>query len=111
MSARMMCAVALCSAVVGIGCHHRVTATAVTPTNPPPAPAVTPPPPAPPAPPRVAANRPAPSLTDEELFRRKSLQELNAERPLTDVFFDLDGDTLRDAGRSTLQRDAAWLSK
>jgi peptidoglycan-associated lipoprotein len=55
--------------------------------------------------------RPAAPLTDDELFRRKSLDQLNAERPLNDVFFDLDGDTLRDEGRTALQRDAAWLSK
>src|SRR5215472_18797795 len=111
MSARMMFAVTLCSAAVGMGCHHRVTATAVTPTVPAPAPTVTPAPPAPPAAARTSVARPSAPLTEEELFRRKSLEELNAERPLNDVFFDLDGDTLRDEGRTALQRDAAWLSR
>jgi peptidoglycan-associated lipoprotein len=111
MSARMMFAVTLCSAAVGMGCHHRVTATAVTPTVPAPAPAVTPAPPAPPAAARTSVARPGAPLTEDELFRRKSLEELNAERPLNDVFFDTDGDTLRDEGRAALQRDAAWLSR
>jgi peptidoglycan-associated lipoprotein len=107
----MMFAVTLCSAAVGIGCHHRVTAAAVTPTVPAPAPTVTPAPPAPPAAARTSVARAAAPLTEEELFRRKSLQELNAESPLNDVFFDYDGDVLRDDGRTVLQRDAAWLSK
>jgi len=111
MSARMMFAVTLCSAAVGIGCHHRVTAPTVTPKVPAPAPTVTPPPPAPPAAARTSVARPPAALTEDELFRRKSLQELNAERPLNDVFFDLDGDALRDDGRTALQRDAAWLAK
>jgi peptidoglycan-associated lipoprotein len=49
--------------------------------------------------------------TEAELFRRKSLSDLNAERPLSDVFFDYDQNTLREDAKSTLQRDAAWLAK
>ena len=32
-------------------------------------------------------------LTEEEIFARKSVDQLNAERPLGDVFFDLDEPT------------------
>ena len=49
--------------------------------------------------------------SDEELFRRKSLDQLNAERPLSDVFFDYDQNTLRDDGRRALQDDARWLKR
>ena len=34
-----------------------------------------------------AAPKPAP-LTEEQIFAQKSLDQLNAERPLADVFFD-----------------------
>ena len=50
-------------------------------------------------------------MTEDEIFARKSLADLNAERPLTDVFFDLDESTVRDDARSALQRDADWLKR
>jgi peptidoglycan-associated lipoprotein len=88
-----------------------VPAAAATPA--PPAPAARPAtPPAPPPPPARAAREAAPRpLSEEELFRRKSLEELNAEHPLADVFFDYDKDSIRDDGRAALQRNAAWLAK
>jgi peptidoglycan-associated lipoprotein len=39
------------------------------------------------------------------------LNELNAERPLGDVYFEYDQHALRDEGRRALQQDAQWLSK
>ena len=36
---------------------------------------------------------------------------MNAERPLGDVFFDLDKSEIRDDGRSALQKDADWMKK
>lgn len=63
-------------------------------------------------PPPAAAARPAAvPLSEDELFRRKSLAELNAEQPLADAFFDYDRDTLRDDARRALQGDASWLSR
>jgi peptidoglycan-associated lipoprotein len=50
-------------------------------------------------------------MSEEDLFRLKSLDELNAEHPLADTFFDYDQNALRDDARATLQKDAAWLSK
>jgi outer membrane protein OmpA-like peptidoglycan-associated protein len=102
-------------AFAGAACHTRPPATSPTRTAAP-APASAsarppaPPPPAPP-PPRTAAAPPAAPLTEAELFRRKSLAELNAEHPLSDVFFDYDQTTLRDDPRRLLQQDAKWLSK
>jgi len=86
---------------------------------PPPAPAPPPPPAvpaAPPAPPPPPAPAPAPpatprALTDEEVFSRKSVEQLNAERPLTDAFFDYDKSDLREDGRASLQKDAEYLKK
>ena len=100
-------------ALTGAACHTRPPA--ITPArtmSPAPAPAVPPRPPAPaPPPPRsVAAAAPAP-LTEAELFQRKSLDELNAEHPLSDAFFDYDQNTLRDDAKRALQQDAQWLAK
>jgi peptidoglycan-associated lipoprotein len=64
-----------------------------------------------PAPPPTPAARPAAPLTEEELFRRMSLDELNAEHPLSDVYFDYNQNVIRDEAQATLQRDAAWLAK
>jgi peptidoglycan-associated lipoprotein len=66
-------------------------------------------PPEPPALPRV--DEPAAPLSEEESFRRKSLDELNAEQPLALVHFDYDSSLLRDDARATLQRNAAWLMR
>ena len=106
--------VLLVIALVGVACHARPPATSPTRTAAsPPAPALTapapPPAPAPPAPPRPVAS-PKP-LTEDELFQRKSLNELNAEQPLRDAFFDYDQIELRDDAKLALQQDARWLAK
>jgi peptidoglycan-associated lipoprotein len=92
-------------------CHKAPPAS--TPNRTTPAPSTVPArPPAPSPPPPAAAARPEPArLTEAELFQRKSLDELNGERPLGDVFFDYDQNTLRDDARRTLQQDAQWLAK
>ena len=100
----------LISGLVIAGCHHAPPAAMVTPPRPPAVSAAPARVPAPPPPPPRAAAAPAP-LTEAELFRRKSLDELNAERPLTDVFFEYNQTALSDAARTELQRDAAWLAK
>src|SRR3954469_12338932 len=96
-------------AIAAAGCHKKVPAPAPAPPPPPPptAPA-TPPPPAPPPPAAAPAPRP---LTEEEIFARKSVEQLNAEKPLDDVFFELDKSDIREDGKTTLQRDADWLKK
>jgi len=61
----------------------------------------------------VAAARPAAAaaISEADLFRRKSLDEINAEHPLSDAFFDYNQVTLREDARQALQQDAQWLSK
>ena len=81
----------------------------VAPAPPPPAAPATPPPP-PPAPPPPAAPPPA-ALSEDEVFARKTLEQLNAERPLGDVYFDLDGAAVRDDARPLLQKNAEWLKR
>jgi peptidoglycan-associated lipoprotein len=91
-----------------VGCAKKVPPPAPQPAPPvaeTPAPPPPPPPPAPPAPPA-----PAP-LSEDEVFARKSLEELNAEKPLGDVFFDLDRSELKDEGRAALQKDSEWMRR
>jgi peptidoglycan-associated lipoprotein len=52
-----------------------------------------------------------PPLTEEEVFARKSIEQLNAERPLADVYFDLDEAVIREDARPILQKDAEWLKR
>ena len=68
------------------------------------------PPPPPPPPPAATPSTPAP-LTEEQLFAQKSLEQLNAERPLADVFFDLDQSTIRDDAQPALQKNADWMKR
>ena len=61
-------------------------------------------PPAPPTP------QPVPP-TEEEVFRSKTLEQLNAEKPLTDAFFGLDSTELNDAARTALQKNVEWMKR
>lgn len=83
---RLGCAPVL---VVASACHERppVSSPIRTTPSPPAAPARPPAPAPPPTPSRNASPGP---LTEAELFQRKSLEELNAEHPLGDAFFDYD---------------------
>jgi len=97
-------------AVAVAGCHKKIPQVAAAPPAPPPAaPAPPPPPPPPAAAPRAVPTPPA--LTDEEVFRRKTLDQLNAERPLADVFFDYDKSEIRADARGPLQANADWMKK
>lgn len=104
---RLVAVTALCAIVVA-GCAKR--AQPVSRVEPPPAAGVEAPPP-PPPPPLAAAAAPAPALSEEELFARKTLAELNAERPLGDVFFDLDQSAIQGPAREVLQQNAEWLRR
>ncbi len=77
---------------------------AVVQPAPPPPPAPLPPPP----PPQAPAARP---LTEEEIFSRKTLEQLNSEAPLGDVTFDYDESTIREDQRGTLQKNADWIRR
>ena len=104
-------ALGLALAVAAAGCHKKVPPAAPTPPAPPPPPtAPRDPPPPPPPPPPVVTPPPRP-LTEDEIFARKSLADLNAERPLADVFFDLDKSEIRDDARTSLQKDADWMKR
>lgn len=107
--------VCLCAVLGVVSCAKKAPAAAPAPPPSPvaaaPAPPAPLPPPAPPPPPRAPAP-PAPApLTEDQLFQRKTLDELNAERPLNDVFFDYDQSVIRDDARSPLQRNVDWLRR
>jgi peptidoglycan-associated lipoprotein len=91
-------------------CSKKIPPPPPPPPEPPAAPA---PPPPPPPPPPAPAPAPAPprALTEEELFSRKTLEELNAEMPLVDVSFDYDMSHIREDQRATLQKNADYLRR
>ena len=88
-------------------CHKNVPPPA--PAPPPPAVTPAPPPPATPPPPPAPAPAPPRAPSEEEIFARKSLDELTRE--MTDVYFDLDRSEIRDDARAGLQKDAEWLKR
>ena len=107
----MLSTAALLMIVVVAGCARRVPPPAPPPPAPPP-PAATPaPPPPPPPPPKPAPAPPPKPLTEDEIFQKKTLAELNAEMPLGDVFFDYDMSTIREDARPILQKNADYLRR
>lgn len=105
----LFAAVAFAALLASGACHKNKPVTTPAPPPPPP-PAQTPPPPAPPPPPPAPA--PAPhEPTPAEIFASKSLEQLNAEHPLGDAFFDLNSSEVRDDAKPVLQKDADWLKQ
>jgi peptidoglycan-associated lipoprotein len=101
--------VSLATALLVSACSKKPPVAAPEPPPPPPSTTPTTPPPPPPPPAPVP---PAPrALTDDEVFARKSLEDLNAEKPLEDVFFAFDSSELSDMARQALQKNAEWLKR
>jgi peptidoglycan-associated lipoprotein len=50
-------------------------------------------------------------LSEDEIFAQKSLDQLNKERPLGDVYFELDSSSIRDDARASLSTNATWLKR
>jgi len=106
--------------LVGVLLAAQITACAKKPApqpapTPPPPPVVqsTPTPPPPPPPPRPTPVPPMPPRvpTDDEVFAAKSVDVLNAERPLADVYFGYDLADLNETARGSLQKNADWLRR
>jgi peptidoglycan-associated lipoprotein len=102
----MLIVLGIAIVVAAAGCHKNVPAPA--PAPPPPAAPAPPPPPPPPPPPTPA---PPPPLTEEQIFAKKTLEEVNKEHPLEDVFFDYDKYEIRGDSTGALQKDADWMKK
>lgn len=100
----------VCAGVVTASCGKKVPPIASATPPPPPAPAAPPPPP--PLPPETKPVPPAAAkLSEEEIFARKTLDQLNSERPLGDAFFDFDASLIREDARPVLQKNAEWLRR
>ena len=65
---------------------------------------------APPPPPAPPAEKP-PAPTEDEIFAKKTLQQLNDEKPLDDVFFGYDSTDITEEGRASLQKNLQWLNR
>ena len=98
--------------VVSTACHKKPP-NVPAPPPPPPPPAVVNrvPPPAPPQPPPPPAPVPPAQPTEDEIFARWTLAELNNQKPLDDVFFELDKSELSDKARASLAKDATWMKR
>jgi peptidoglycan-associated lipoprotein len=93
--------------IAAVGCGRKQPEVAPAP---PPAAEPTPPPQPPPPPPPPPPPAPKP-LTEEEIFAKKTLDELNAEKPLADVQFDYDSAALSEQARGNLDKNAGWLKR
>ena len=104
-------AIAAFSLMLGLGvaaCGKKAPAVTPPPPVPPAAPVVPPAPPSPPPPPAAAPPR---ALTEDEIFAQKTVAQLNNERPLGDVFFDLDASTIKEESKAALSTNATWLKR
>jgi len=52
-----------------------------------------------------------PALSEEELFMKKTLDQINQERNLRMIRFDYDKYFIRDEAKPVLEANAAWLKK
>ena len=52
-----------------------------------------------------------PVLTEEEIFMRKTLEEINQEKPLAMIHFDYDKYNIRPDAVPVLEANASWLKK
>jgi peptidoglycan-associated lipoprotein len=109
-SSSRMVAIAVLAALAVSACGKKPAP--APPPQPPPAetPKTTPPPPPPPAtpPPPVSGDKP---LTEDELFAKMSLDELNKSGVLKPVFFALDSIELTEEARGTLQKNVDYLKR
>ena len=100
--------IALAVVTLSVACSKKPPVTAPLPPPPPPPTTPAPPPPPPPPPPPAAAPKP---LTEDEVFAKKTLAELNAEKPLEDVYFDYDKADLKADARASLSKNAEWMKR
>jgi peptidoglycan-associated lipoprotein len=102
----LVCALVLVPVVACGSKRPSVPASAPTPAT-----VETTPPAPPPPPPPEAALPPAGTETESEIFARKTLEDLNAEKHLAPVFFEVDSATIHPSYREVLQKNAEWLKR
>lgn len=52
-----------------------------------------------------------PVVSEEEIFLQKSLEQINKEKPLANIYFDYDKALIREDAKPVLEANAAWLNK
>jgi peptidoglycan-associated lipoprotein len=52
-----------------------------------------------------------PVLSEEEIYLQKSLEQINKEKPLANIYFDYDKALIRDDAKPVLEANASWLTK
>ncbi len=52
-----------------------------------------------------------PVLSEEELYLQKSLEQINKEKPLANIYFDYDKAMIREDAKPVLETNASWLNK
>lgn len=109
-SFRLSAAVMMAAAMTAGACGKKQPETAPSPAATTPAPPPTRPdnPPPPPPPP---ANTPPRALTEDEIFDKMTLDELNNQAPLAAVLFGLDSTDLTAEARGILQKNLEWLKR
>ena len=101
----------LCSALTVAACGKKPPAVAPAPPTPPPVAAPEPTKPAPPPAP-APAPPPAPRTpTEDEIFEKWTVDELNKQGLLADVFFALDSVELNQESRGTIQKNTEFLKR
>jgi peptidoglycan-associated lipoprotein len=97
-----------------VACGDKKPPAAPPPPPPPPAPVAAPPPPPPPQqkpqpapPPQTPPRQP----TEDEIFAKLTIEQINAQKPLSNVLFDYDKADLTEATRGILQKNAEWMRK
>ena len=101
----------LCLALTASACGKKKPDVAPAPPAPAPAPAPEPTKPAPPPAPTPAPT-PAPRTpTEDEIFEKMTLDELNKQNFLTDVFFALDSVDLNQESRGSIQKNSDYLKR
>jgi peptidoglycan-associated lipoprotein len=108
---RLSAALVLVAALTAGACGKKKPETpppAAAPAAPAPAPTTPPPPPPPPPPPAPPAETP---LTEDQIFDRMTLDDLNKQAPLADVFFAYDATDLSDEARAALAKNLDWLKR
>jgi peptidoglycan-associated lipoprotein len=101
----------LCSALTVAACGKKPPAVAPAPPTPPPVAAPEPTKPAPPPAP-APAPPPAPRTpTEDEIFEKWTVDDLNKQGLLADVFFALDSVELYQESRGTIQKNTEFLKR
>jgi peptidoglycan-associated lipoprotein len=97
-----------------VACGDKKPPAPPPPPPPPPAPVAAPPPPPPqqqkPQPP-PAPQTPPRQPTEDEIFAKLTVEQINAQKPLSNVLFDYDKADLTEATRAVLQKNAEWMRK